>query len=162
MQKIYYHVTVWHVRGIVILKVLLVPNKKSASRHAKMTNEFTLPDVRVSKCSVPFKLQLHANGNIGRHQFVKFPRPRPHLRPRPQLRPQQQPLHLPLKNRLNHQNLSHGKEKFNLWDILVTCVWVLRELRVKLGVWGVVCSDFYGIVVGNDNESLTQNSRVLL
>ena len=146
MQKIYYHVTVWHVRGIVILKVLLVPNKKSASRHVKMTNEFTLPDVRVSKCSVPFKLRLRVNGNIGRHQFVKFPLLLPHLRPRPQprLRPLQPP---PLKNRLKHPNggsnlgqtsqrkAKSQQEKFNIWDTplryLMICVIVFRESQLS-------------------------------
>ena len=137
MQKIYYHVTVWHVRGIVILKVLLVPNKKSASRHVKMTNEFTLPDVRVSKCSVPFKLRLHANGKLGRNQLVKNPQPLPHLLPQPQLRPLQLPLQPPPKNRLNHQSLSQEiaeghQEKFNSFCSCKICVRVFDWGNVKL------------------------------
>ena len=122
-----------HVLGIVTLKDLLVLNKKSANQIAKMKNEFILLDVRVSKCSVPFKLRHHANGKLGRNPPAKNPQPLPHLLPLPQLRPLQPPLQpplqLPAKNRLNHQSLSQEiveghQEKFNSFCSCNICVHV--------------------------------------
>ena len=125
--KVCYHATVSHVLGIVTSKDLLDLNKQSANQIAKMSPEFILLDVRVSKCSVPFKLRHHANGKLGRNPPAKNPQPLPHLLPLPQLRPLQPPLQLPPKNRLNHQSLSQEiaeghQEKFNSFCSCKICV----------------------------------------